>query len=62
MSIPMQEPSTWTVQSYYGITLKKSICVGRTTVNTVPSNDKNEWFPVSMDVWRSYAVNWLYVC
>ena len=36
----------------YEITLEKCICVGRTIVNTVQPRDKNEWFPVSTNIWE----------
>ena len=34
------------------ITVEKCICVSRTTVSTVPPGDKNQRFPVSMNVWE----------
>ena len=54
MSVPMQEPFTWPVQSYtWNLLLKKCICVGRTIVYTVSLGDKNEWLSVSVNVWKN---------
>ena len=51
MSVLMQEPFTWPVQSYtWNLLLKKCICVGRTIVYTVSLGDKNEWLSLSMNV------------